>query len=212
MPAARFCSAATALMKIRPRERGQAAKLEREREHPLAHGHRRQDAVDDAGAGVGHAPPGAARADAAALAGEGDEEVALTGVAVKTEESVGEYSAREVGAEGLLDVARQAAFIALAGVGEERFEVVAHDRVEDRLRRPARGVVVLGRAPSPRRLALRHRPGGLAIGVPQAASVISNTWRGRQVAAAVSAMAAPALLETGKGRPVPDDVKVYVGE
>jgi hypothetical protein len=79
-----------------------------------------------------------------------------------------EYSARKVGAEGLLDVARQAAFIALAGVGEEGFEVVAHDRVEDGLRRPARSVVVLGRARSPRHVALRHGPGDLAIGVPHA--------------------------------------------
>jgi hypothetical protein len=118
--------------------------------------------------------------------------------------------------------------------------------VEDRLGRLARSVVVLGRARSPRRLAVPHGPGDLAIGVPRPAPVISNTWRGRQVAAAVSAMAAPddlpdthrratprssggssllmrrtmtavscagsGLLETGKGRPVPDDVKVYVGE
>ncbi len=48
-------------------KRGEAAKLEGEGEHPLAHGYRRKDAVNDVGGGVGHAPPGAARADASTL-------------------------------------------------------------------------------------------------------------------------------------------------
>jgi hypothetical protein len=86
-------------------------------------------------------------------------ELDLAGV-VGREDSVREHSMEmkvEVGAEGLLDVARQAALIVLAGVGEERFEVVAHHRVQDRLRRPARSVAVPGRARSPRRIALSHR-------------------------------------------------------
>ena len=149
-------------------ERGKAAKLERERENPLAHRHRREDAVDDVGGGVGHATRGAARADASTLAREGDEKIAVTRVAMETEESVGEHAAREVGTEGLLDVPRQSALVALTGVDEECFEVVAHDRVEDRLRRPTRSVGVLGRARSRRRIASRHEAGDWAIAMPHA--------------------------------------------
>jgi hypothetical protein len=174
-PAVRFCSSATDSMKMRPSARGTSARnaarrrSSNGRENPLAHRHRREDAVDDAGGGVGHATPGAARADAPTLAREGDEKIAVTGASVEAEESVGEHAAREVGTEGLFDVTRQNAFVALARVCKERVEVIADERVEDCLRRTARSVVVLGRARSPRRVASRQGAGDLAIAVPRAA-------------------------------------------
>ena len=148
-------------------ERGKAAKLERERENPLAHRHLGEDAVDEVGGGVGHASA-AARADASTLARKGDEEIVAARVAMEAEEALGEHAAREVGTEGLLDVPRQSALIALTGVDEECFEVVVHDRVEDRLRRPTRSVGVLGRARSRRRIAFRHEAGDWAIAMPHA--------------------------------------------
>ena len=56
-------------------ERRKRRELEREREHPLAYGYDRQHAIDEMSRGVGHAPSGAARTEAAQLAGEGDEEI-----------------------------------------------------------------------------------------------------------------------------------------
>jgi hypothetical protein len=56
-------------------EGGRAPKLEGEREHPLAHGHRGQHAIDDARRDVAHAAAGAARARAAALARERNEQI-----------------------------------------------------------------------------------------------------------------------------------------
>ncbi len=68
----------------------------------------------------------------------------VTCASVETEESVGEHAAREVGPEGLLDVARQGAFVAFTRVREERIEVIADQRAEDRLGEPARSVVEEG--------------------------------------------------------------------
>src|SRR5689334_19917723 len=45
-------------------KRGQSAKLERQREHPLAHGDGGEDTVDEVRGNVRHAAPGAARTNA----------------------------------------------------------------------------------------------------------------------------------------------------
>jgi hypothetical protein len=51
-----------------------------------------------------------------------------------------EDSASEVLTELVLDVARERRAIALAGVSEERLEVLAHERVQHRLGRTARSI------------------------------------------------------------------------
>ena len=54
------------------------------------------DAIDEMSRGVGHAPSGAARTEAAQLAGEGDEEIRVAGVAVSAKEAVSEDAAAVV--------------------------------------------------------------------------------------------------------------------
>ena len=110
----------------------QGAKLEREREHPLPHRHGRQHSIDQMRSNIGHAPAGTTRARRARLAGEGHEQVVAARVAVSAHESVGQDAAAQVAAKLLLHVARQRGLVSLAGVGEERLEMVAHDGVEHR--------------------------------------------------------------------------------
>jgi hypothetical protein len=57
---------------------------------------------------VCHASTAAARADAAAVAREGDEQIVAAGVAVSPREALGKVTATDVRAKLLLDVARQA--------------------------------------------------------------------------------------------------------
>jgi hypothetical protein len=159
-------------------KRGQAAKLEREREDPLPDWHCGQDTVDDVRSGVAHPARATARADAASLACERDEEIAAASVAMKPQKAMREDAALEVRAEGLFHVARQAAIVGLAGVREEGIQVIAYDSVEDGLRRTARhvagryGAAWVGDVPgcglgrstwcAPR----RHDRGAMAILVP----------------------------------------------
>jgi hypothetical protein len=74
--------------------------------------------------GIGHAPPTAGGAEASALAGERDEAVAATGVAVEAKEAVGEDPAGKVATQLPLDEAGHR-MIALAGACEKRLEVLA---------------------------------------------------------------------------------------
>jgi len=79
---------------------------------------------------VGHAPPAARGAEAAALAGEGDQQLGVAFVAAEAGETAREDAAREELAELTLDEERQA----VAGgsrVGEEALEMLAKDAVED---------------------------------------------------------------------------------
>ena len=78
----------------------------RQGEHPLADGQRRQDVVGEVGGHLHHAACVAGRADAAALAGEGDPPLGGTRVAADAGEAVGEDAAPEVGAEVVLHPAR----------------------------------------------------------------------------------------------------------
>jgi hypothetical protein len=80
-----------------------------------------------------------------------------TSVAVAACEAVGEDSAAEIGPELLFDILGKRASVAFARVGEERFQVIAHDAVEDRLGGTA-GEVWGGKA--------RHAPLALRGGVP----------------------------------------------
>ncbi|MFT3771733.1 MAG: hypothetical protein QM820_40510 [Minicystis sp.] len=172
-------------------EGSELAELERQREHPLAHRDRGEDAIDEVRGGVRHAASSAARADASALATEGDEEIPATVVAVESQEAVSEDAAREVVEERLLDVARQSARVVLPGVIEEGLEMIAHDRVEDGVGRAARDVGRGGgsgaRSASDGRYgsgAREHGAARFAISVPIAGPTISTAWPVTRVAAA----------------------------
>jgi hypothetical protein len=121
-------------------ECGELSQLGREREHPLAHRDGREDAIDDVSGGVRHAAGSAARTETATLATEGDEQISAAVVAMESQEAVCEDAAREIAAERLLNVARQAARVILPGVIEEGLEVVANQGVENRFRRTMREV------------------------------------------------------------------------
>jgi hypothetical protein len=172
-------------------ERGELTELEREREHPLSHGDGGEDAIDEVRGGVRPAASSAARADAAALATEGDEEIPTAVVAMESQEAVGEEAAGEVIAERLLDVARQTARVVLAGMIEEGLEIVADDRVEDGVGRAARDIAC-GGLPSARSAhnrrcgsgAREHGAGHFASSMPNASPTIPGTWPETGVAAA----------------------------
>lgn len=118
-------------------ERHELAQVVGQGQYVLPQGHIGQHAIDQKCARVGHAPARATRADAAAAAGEGDQQVVATCIAVSAREALAEHAAFEVRAQLLLDVAGQAALVVLASVGEERFEMLANEAVQDGLRRPA---------------------------------------------------------------------------
>ena len=73
------CQSSFCLMKIpmllRPARAGgeQNAQRNRQRQHPLAHRHRRDDAIDQVGGGFRHAPCAAGGAKAALLTGKGNQ-------------------------------------------------------------------------------------------------------------------------------------------
>jgi len=71
-------------------ERCKRAKLEGKREYPLTYRHGGQNAIDQVRGSVGHAPPCAARAEAAELTGEGDEKIVTARIAVRAHEAVSE--------------------------------------------------------------------------------------------------------------------------
>ena len=75
-----------------------------ERDHPLAHLHLWEHVLDEMGSRLGHAPRGAGRAEAAALAGEGDHEVVAAVVTACAGEAAGKDAALEIGAQLALDV------------------------------------------------------------------------------------------------------------
>lgn len=87
------------------------AHLPREGENPLTHRDARNHAVDEMIRGVEHSASGARRAQAAALAAEGDEVLLPTGVADDPYEAVLEQAATEVLLELGLHVAGQASAV-----------------------------------------------------------------------------------------------------
>ena len=117
-------------LRVEGRER---AKLEGERQHPLAYGDRREDAIDERRRLVRHSTTRAARAEATTLAREGDQEIVTAGLAALADEAVRENSASEILTELVFDVARERRAVALAGVRQERRQMLAHERVEHRL-------------------------------------------------------------------------------
>ncbi len=87
--------------------RQSVAQAVRQRQDPL-----RQHLVDEIGGTLRHAPPSTARAEAASLAGEGQEALERAVGAPQPREAVGEHAAREELAELLLDEPGQAPAIA----------------------------------------------------------------------------------------------------
>jgi hypothetical protein len=78
----------------------------RHRDHPLPHGHRRDDVISEVGGGLGHVAAVARRADAAALVGEGHDESRAARHADRAGEAEAEDAALEIAAEFVLDVSR----------------------------------------------------------------------------------------------------------
>ena len=78
---------------------------DRKREHPLAHRHPRDDAVDQVRSGLRHAPRPAGGAKPAPLTGEGHQ---LLMRALQAQKAVGEDAAFEKGIELIFDEVGQA--------------------------------------------------------------------------------------------------------
>lgn len=76
-----------------PRE--QVTQPGRKREHPLPHGHVREHTIHQMRGALGHAPPTATRAEAAALAGERDQLFVATSGAPKPREAGRQTSTRQ---------------------------------------------------------------------------------------------------------------------
>ena len=92
---------------------------------------------------LGHPPPAAGGAEAAALAGKGNQAVEPAVVAAQTQEAVGEDAAPEVGAKLLLDGAGTGP-VASTRVCEEGLELLAHDLVQKGLLGAAGCVAICG--------------------------------------------------------------------
>ena len=117
----------------------------RKREHPLPDRDLGQHPVDEMGCGVAHAPSATGRTEAAALTREGHEPVVAAGVAVDTEEAVGEHAALEIGADLALDEAGDGG-APRSHSGEEGDELRADDFVKEGLLGLVSDVVGDGRA------------------------------------------------------------------
>ena len=85
----------------------QDAQRDRKREHPLAHRHARDDAVDQVGSALRHAPRPTGGAKPAPLTGEGHQLlVRATRAQRKRRQAVGEDAAFEKGIELVFDKLR----------------------------------------------------------------------------------------------------------
>ena len=103
-------------------------------EHPLAHGKRRQDMVDEMGGGLDHTASVAGGTHTAALATERDQEVVATTSAACSCESISENAATQIGPEVALDPRGHAVPRAarLCRLCEESLEVLLDQRIERR--------------------------------------------------------------------------------
>ncbi len=106
----------------------------REGEHPLPHGDRGEDVLDEVLGGVLHPASVAGRADVG-LAGEGHQPLETAVGTADSREAAGEDAAVEVGAQLALDEGRQAPAMGtpLSCGGEERLEPFADPLVQERL-------------------------------------------------------------------------------
>jgi len=104
-------------------------------DHPLSHGHRRDDVIGEVCGGLCHVAAVAGRTHTAALAGEGHDEARAARHADSAGESEAEQSALEIAAEFVLDVARHGP-LGRFSPGEPALEVLGDDPVERRLLGP----------------------------------------------------------------------------
>jgi hypothetical protein len=108
-------------------------------QHPLTDGEVGQDVVGEMGGHLGHTPGVAGGADAAALAGEGDQAFMAAVVTTGSGEPVREDAAAEVGPEVLLNPGGDAVAqgLRLGGLRHEGLEVMLDDGVKRGGRGPA---------------------------------------------------------------------------
>lgn len=118
----------------------QKPELERHAQDPLPDRHLWEHAIDEVRGRPAHAPGIAGGANPAALAREGDEQLARALTATGAQEAVRVNAAAKVGAKLGLHVARQPSLVLLARRGEEGFEVRGDELVEQRLHGSALGV------------------------------------------------------------------------
>jgi hypothetical protein len=88
--------------------------------------------IDEVGCHVRHAPATARGTESPPLAGERDEPVVTTGVAVDAQEAMGQNAALEIGTNFALDEASDGS-ARRSGAREERFEFLAHHAMEQGL-------------------------------------------------------------------------------
>ncbi len=107
----------------------------RNREHPLAHGKRRQDVIDEGGGGLDHTAGITRRTCSTTCARERDQKVVATTGTPSSCESVSENATAQVRPEVALDPCGHADShrIRLGGLCEESLEVVLDQRIERRL-------------------------------------------------------------------------------
>ncbi len=130
----------------------------------------------------GHAPPPARRAEASALAREGDHAVESALVAVHAHEAVGEDAAAEESPKLALD---EAGYRALTGLcpGEEDLELPLDHAVEDALLRSAAGVGLASIA-----TVSVDRPRGSGCKGGHAARPLPGPYRGRRAPGALASV------------------------
>ena len=116
-------------------------------QHPLAHGHLGEHALDQVGGCVRHSASTTGWTEATPFAGKGDQAVVAAGVAVNTQKAVREYAASEIGAEFAFDKPsyRRLPFVSAS---EEGLEVLSNDLVEQGLLRLVTLVLDGGSSPS----------------------------------------------------------------
>ena len=112
---------------------GQAiAESEGEREHPLADGDHREDAIDQVRRRICHAAPTARWTESAALARERDHAVETAAVAVNAQKAMRQHATAKEGPELALDEARHGPLASVCPC-EERFELRLHRLVQHAL-------------------------------------------------------------------------------
>ena len=101
------------------------------RQDPLAHRQRGQDVVHEVGRALGHSPGIARGADAAAFAGEGDQEIVAALLAPRSRKAVGQNATLQVPPQFPLGVRRDALVLPVVPAQrKEGLEVVLHRPVE----------------------------------------------------------------------------------
>ena len=106
------------------------------RQHPLPHRHFGDDAIDQPGGGFRHAPRPARGANAAPLARKGHQLLLAAPGTTQPQKPVGKDAAFEKRVELVFDKLRQARCTPDFGFGEEGFEMVLHQAIQDRFLRP----------------------------------------------------------------------------